>query len=330
MFLHSVAVQDQAISADGIYQFDLAVNPLSVVNLVLRPLNDTGTLANFQSYLGIAAAVNRAQILYRGESILSMRGEDAAALAFFRHGIMPYQGQLDNTNNERRSVTIPLLLGRYPYSKTSVFPASRRGELSMELDIDIADTGYDGLRLSVETIEIMDATPKEYERKVTTSQTWAATGDNLMDLTPGNLNRGILLWGTTPYAGASPAPSWGRIKLLLDNREVGYGSTDFEVLQAMYTLWGRQPPYYDQHKHIITTDGNAQVELATLAGPYNAGDDWDNYAYMEFDATGDDEHSIDTRGKSRFVLQANAETADAVRATQIEVIKLGPGGKSNV
>ena len=49
-FLHSVTTVEQLIAADGVSTFDLAVNPLSVVNLVLRPLNDTGTLSNFQSY----------------------------------------------------------------------------------------------------------------------------------------------------------------------------------------------------------------------------------------------------------------------------------------
>src|SRR5574342_71998 len=163
MFLHSVAVQDQAIAADGIFTFDLAVNPLSMVLLALRPLNDTGTLTNFETYRGICAAANRVSILYRGESILSMRGEDVAALNYFRWGMVPYQGQHDNTDNERRCVVMPLLLGRWPYSKESCFPASRRGELVLELDLDIADTGYDGLRISAETVEILDAKPKEVE-----------------------------------------------------------------------------------------------------------------------------------------------------------------------
>ena len=158
-FLHTVAVQDQAISADGIYTYDLAVNPLSVVIPVLRPLNDTGTLANFQSYLNMAKAINRISILFRGESIVSMRGEDAAALGFFRHGFIPFQGNHDSTDNERRACPVPILMGKHAYDPTSCFPATRRGELVLELDLDIADTGYDGLRLSVETIELLDAKP---------------------------------------------------------------------------------------------------------------------------------------------------------------------------
>src|SRR5688572_1685113 len=109
MFLHTVMVQDQLISADGIQNFDLAVNPLSCALIVLRPLNDTGTLAAFQSYKGICAALNRISVLFRGESIVSARGEDLAALAYYRHGIMPYQGQHDDTDNERRAVVLPIM-----------------------------------------------------------------------------------------------------------------------------------------------------------------------------------------------------------------------------
>lgn len=319
--LHSVSVQDQAITADGIYNFDLAVNPLSVVLVILRPLNDTGTLSNFNNYLAILQAINRLSIYHRGAVVKSMRGEDAGALNYFRHGIMPMQANNNDTDNERRAVVLPILMGRFAYDPSSCFPSSRRGELILELDLDIADTGYDGLRLSVETIELLDAKPKEYERVTSLAQTFAATGDNDVDLAPGNVNRGILVWGTTGFTGASPAPSWGRLKLLLDNVETVYAATDFEVSQTIGQLWGRQLPAADGHKHRTTTDGNAQTLVTTVAGPFQQSMGWQNYAYLELDPTGDDTYSIDTRGFSRFHLRPNVETADAVRALQIEVIK---------
>jgi len=332
MFLRQIAVQERAISADGVEVYNLAVNPLSVVLVCLRPLNNTGTLANFQTYKGICAALNRVSILYRGEAIKSCRGEDLAALNWFRWGIMPFQGQHDDTDDERRCVVLPILMGRWPYSKESCFPATRSGELTIECDYDIADTGYDGLRVSIETIEILDATPREYEKLVQVTQTMAATGDQDLDLiSAGNDIRGILLFGTTPFGGAAPAPTWGRLKLLLDNQEVGFANTDFEVLQADASLWGRNPPAYDGHMHRITTSGCAQTALATISGPFNVGagiagavdiNSWMQYAFMDFDPTGDDAHILRTQGKSRLIVRGNIETADAVRGLPIEVIKL--------
>jgi hypothetical protein len=285
-----------------------------------------------QSYRGIAAGMNRVSILYRGEAIHSMRGEDLAALNYYRWGMMPFQGQHDDTDNERRCAVIPIVMGRWPYDTKSCFPGTRRGELSLEIDWDIADTGYDGMRVSVETIELLDVTPKEYEKRVQVTQTNGATGDQDMDLVAtGNLIRGILLFGTTGFAGAAPAPSWGRIKVLLDNQEAGYSNTDFEVAQMLHSLWGRQPPAYDGHMHRVTTSGCAQTALATLSGPFNVGagiagavdiNGWSQYCWLDYDPTGDDTHSLVTKGKSRLLLRANVETADAVRAIPVEVIKL--------
>src|SRR5687767_10336176 len=279
MFLHNISVQDQLISADGLQNFDLAVNPLSVVLLCLRPLNDTGTLTDFPSYIQLAQAMNRVSVLHNGTAVKSMRGEDLAAMNYFRHGIMPFQGQHDETNNERRCAVVPILMGRFPYDPNSIFPATKRGELILEIDFDIADTGYDGLRFSVETIEILDAKPKEFERAVQVQQTFGAVGDNDVDLAVRGMCRGILVWGTTPFAGATPAPSWGRMRTTLDSREVGYAGTDFEVAQMLHCLWGRQPPMYDFHKHNF----EPVAGTVTIGRPFDIGLDWHQYAFMDFD-----------------------------------------------
>lgn len=318
MFLHSVAVQDQAIAADGIQTFDLAVNPLSVILIGLRPLNDTGTLSNFQSYRGITQAINRLTVLHQGTAVKSGRGEDFAAMNYFRHGIMPFQGQHDDVDNERRCAVLPILMGRFPYDPHSCFPASKRGETILELDLDIADTGYDGLRLTVETIEILDAKPKEFERIVSQGQTFGATGDVDVDIAAGGIFRGALLFGTTGFAGATPAPSWGRIQTMIDNKQVGYSSTDFEVAQMLHCLWGRQPPAYDGHIHAV----EPVAGIRTVGEPNNIGLGWQQYAFLDFDPTRDDLHSLDTKGASLFRIRANAETADAVRVLPIEVVKV--------
>lgn len=315
--LHQIQVPEQAIAADGLQAFDLGVNPLSVINLELRPLNDTGTLANYARYRAVCAALNRVSVIHLGQSILSMRGEDIAALNWLRHGMVPWEANPDNVDNERRCVVLPLFLGKCAYDPQSCFPAVRRGELVLEVDFDIADTGYDGLRFGVNTIEILGAKPKEYERKVQILQTFAATGLNDVDLYAGNQTRGILLFGTTGFAGAAPAPSWGRIRTLLDNVEVGFNAIDWETALMMPALWGRTPSMVE-HKHTVNAAG-AGVEETTNV--FDVDEDWTQYAYLDFDPTRDDTFTLDTKGGSRFQIRADAETADAVRAIQVEVIK---------
>lgn len=315
--LHSVAIQEKAVSSDGVEVFDLAVNPLSVVLIAIRPLNDTGTLANYPRYLDLVGSLNRVSIFHRGASVFSMSGRDAAALNYLRHGIMPRELNPDDTNNERRCVILPILLGRFAFDPDSCFPASHRGELTMELDIDVADTGYDTFRYSVETIELLGASPKEFERKTTVSKTFAATGEQDFDLPNGNLVRGIMLFGTTGFTGAAPAPTWGRFQVLLDNQQFAVASSDIEVHAMVNSLMGRQPPALDLHSHQF--EPVAGIETS---GPFEQGmGGWENYAFLDFDPLRDDTFSLQTSGSSSFLVRANVETADAARVVLVEKIK---------
>jgi hypothetical protein len=324
MYRVSKIVQEQAISADGTQQFDLGVNPLSWLMLGLRPLNDTGTLANFNRVMGLALHALAIRVLYRGAAVFSMSGRDLVAMNYFRHGMLPFESNGDNTNNERRCLGIPLLLGRHAYDPDSCLPAAIRGELTLEVQFDIAITGSDGLQFDCEAIELPDANPSHYERKTTIARTFGATGFNDVPLAIGNKCRGLLLFGTTPFGGAAPAPSWGRLETLLDNEQVGIAATDWELLHQYHQVMGIAPPTGQRHAHIITTDGNAQTELATLAGPHGEGlgEGWEQYSWIDFDPTRDDTHAIDTAGHNSWLIRANAETADAVRVVQVEAVSL--------
>lgn len=325
MILHSVAVQNQNQGADGVFTHELAVNPLSVVLINLRPLNDTGTLTNFAQYLTICDSINRVSILHRGQSVVSMTGRDAAVLAFIRHGCQMQQNNNDDVNNDRRCVTLPIFMGRRAYDTSSCFPASRSGELILQLDLDDADAGYDDLQYTVETIELLGASPREYERKVQLTRTFSATGINDVDMPIGNVIRGVLLFGTTAFVGGSPAPSWGRVSLVADGVEVGYSGTDFEVAHGLQGLLGVGIPRYDGHTHRFEDTAGAVSDVETNApGEIEVGSGgWQNYAFLNLDPLLDDAHAIDTSQVSRLQIRADAETADAVRAIPIERIKVG-------
>jgi hypothetical protein len=182
----------------------------------------------------------------------------------------------------------------------------------LELDLDIADTGYDGLRYTVETVELVGATPKEYERKVQVSKTFGSTGAVDVDLPLGSMIRGLQLFGTTSFGGSAPVPSWGRIATLIGNQEVGISSSDFEIGHALAAMRGIAPNPFDHR--LVSTGG---------PGPADIGDGgWQNYAYYDFDPNEDDMLSLHTAGETRFHIRADAETADLVRAVAIEQIKL--------
>lgn len=315
MLNHSIIVEDRLIAADGVQTFDLGVNPLSVLLLRLRPLNDTGNLEDKLTFMLAAAAINLCTIRHRGQSIIALRGDELGALAVMRHGWSPWEANPTNVNNERVEFVVPIFMGRRPYDPNSCFPATRRGEFSVELDFDIASTGYDGMRLAIESIEIFGAKPKEFERKVQLSQTFAATGINDIDMPLGNLLRGIMLFGTTAAGGATPVPTLGRLSLIADTVGVAYSSTDIETLYALNAM--RNGPPMGDHLHNENLNATYLADQNTGRANQPA-QGYENHAYMDLDPNGNDMYSIDSSRVSRLQLRVTAESADAVRVVPIE------------
>lgn len=320
--LHSIARQELAVAADGVETFDLGVNPLSMALIVIRPLNDNaGTPTTGPArYLEMVGAIDRVTVSHLGSSVFSMSGRDAAALNYFRHGILPMEANFTDTDNERRAVVLPILFGRFGYDSRSCFPATKRGELTMELQIDVADTGYDTFRYSVETVELLGAEPKEFERKTSLART-QVVGDNDHELPNGRVIRGVLGFGTTRWTGAVPASTLGRLRLMVDNQEIGYSATDFEVAQTIGQLLGRQFPGGDAHFHRVNAPSASAVE--PTGGPVAQGTAWSNYCYLDLDPTRDDEFAVDTKGAASVILRNTAEAADAARFITIERMEIG-------
>lgn len=319
-FRHSVAIQEVDFGGDVIRNDRLGVNPLSMILLRVRALNSTATLADYQSYLQLCAAINRFTLTVRGENIISARGEDLAALAYFRHGTIYPQVNSQNTTAHRREVVIPIYMGRHAFDDECCLPEQVEGDMVLEVDVDDADTGYTDLRMIVETIELLDAKPKFFERKLAKNFTFPAAGEYDLQLQLGNVNRGLLLWGTTGVTGAAPASTWGRIRTRLDSMEVGFQAVSFEAAHGLHSLYGRQPPVYDGHLHGTTTDGNAQTSVPTLGYPHSVGLGWQNYAYLPFDPTQDDQFSVDATNARRFEVGSYNALAEAVRVIQIEKV----------
>ena len=48
----------------------------------------------------------------------------------------------------------------------------------------------------------------------------------------------------------------------------------------------------------------------------------DEYAYLDFDFTGDDAYNLETRGANRLVLRSVAEVAEAMRVIPIEKVPI--------
>lgn len=315
IFTHTILASNQAITADGDVVYDLPVNPLSVLLLHISPLNETGTIGNYALLEALLSAVDNVRIDHKGAAVINATGVDLAVLALLWHRMQIWQSNAVETNNDRRSIVLPILFGRRAYTPDECFPKTRKGEFHATITWDIADTGFDGLRISLETIELPEATPNTTQRVNTLSQTFNATGRNEIDLPIGQVIRAILMFGTTGFAGAAPAPTLGELQLLVNNLQRYYSATDFEVLRGTHALKGVSfPPDF---RHIASVNAAGAGREDSEEPEIGASID-DNYVLMDLDPTWDDEYSLDTSGAGRVHIVSDAEAANAVRAIPVE------------
>lgn len=314
-FIHSILQTNVAVAADGDQVYDLPVNPLSVVLLHVSPLNETSTIGNYSLLEALLSALDNVRVDHKGAAVVNLNGADLAALAMLWHGYPIWQSNAVETDDDRRSIVLPIVFGRRAYDARECFPETKKGELQMTCTWDIADTGFDGLRISIETIELPEATPDFVQKVTTLAQTFAAVGQNDVDLPIGNVIRGVLLWGTSSYTGAAPAPTWGQVQVLRDNKQVYYSAADWEVARGVHGLLGRPFPPCFRHIHSVNAAGAGRED--TLEPEIGVSKDA-YYLLLPFDVTGDDEYSLETAGAGRVHVRADAEAAEAVRALPIE------------
>ncbi len=316
-FLVSKVTQNVDIAADGVVSHDLPTNPLTALILDLHPLQESGTFTTYESFAAILDAINDIRIFHRGLRIVQCSGRDLWALLRNRWHIDVMQtGQL-NTDNIRRSIQIPIMFGRFLGDPDFAIPRTSSGELVIEIDFDDASGGYDDLEYSIESIELPQASPTRFFRYTTIAQTFAATGINLVDLPKSGDILGILLFGTTGYTGATPAPTWGRIRVLRDGVAIGYSGTDWEVLRQISMMTGMGADRYDDHVHFADLDAGADANTEPVEVHQATGD---LYAYLDYDFRRDGSFAIDARGSGRFEIESDAETANAVRVIPLEML----------
>ena len=316
-FLHEVLVEEQDPAADAILTHELPVNPVSMLLLHIKPLNETGTITTYEQLAAILDALNDVRVRWRGVDVLQMRGRDLYQYIRHHHHIDVVQNGLLNTNDVRRSIVIPIPFGRHLGDAEWALPATKQGELVLTLDIDVAAAGYDDFRYGIEAISLPGATPRSFLRATTIATTLSATGNQDIELNVGHDILGILCFQTTAHTGATPAPGLGRISILKDGIAVGYQSTDVEVARILAVIQGMPRAHFDEHTHFGEYDPAADADTEPWDQTIVVDD---HYIYLPFDLDGTGRYNLDTKGAGRLVLRTNAEQAEAMRIIPIEQV----------
>lgn len=363
--LRTTLIADEAVTADGVRNYDLPVNPLSCILLTIKALNLTTTIADYSAIAQLLAMITNLNVRYRGATIIDGSLTDLAVGMAAISGWGPHQGNRQSADNDVRWITVPLLFGRRPYDPMECFPATRRGDLVMQLTRDIAVTGADNLVIQAETVEILDAAPARFTKLTTQSPAAFAAGQNFIDLPIGNKLLGMLLRSFNVPDAADFQASYGVVASQVDNVEVVYSEANWETLHA--ELARRIPAWtLTAHRHhmaahihlmdaaagifpldaadtalssvagVLTVDGAADVGITGIQPPaithtLQQEDDvslLENYAYLDFDPLNDGSYAIDTKGAAQVRLRVTADAADATqsRLLPLELVELAGAG----
>lgn len=354
--LHTVLLPDQNLAnAIESFRYDLPVNPLSVVIVTLRALNNAAAPANVAaSAMELMSKIGNVRSRYRGATIFDGAPVDLVQVFGRYSKWWPIQGQINGVDDDVRSVSFPLLFGRRPYDPMECFPATRRGDLTLEIDTIADPTGLDGFDMQIETVELLDATPERFI-KVTTSQQTLAAGDvNDVVLPIGNKLLGLMLRANRVPNGASNDASFNECALELDNVEVMYSRTFWRGLHAEWARRARLDWMMSGHQHTIRGSGAAAAAYAqaTASGiaadanntsittgtaarsgitgimPETERDALQMYGFADFDPMDDLSMGIDTGGAADINWHVNASVADAAasRILPIELVVTGGAG----
>lgn len=291
----SVIAQNTAIVASQVITLDLPVNPLSHLMLNLQGLNvtDEATLAQ------ILARMSKIEVLHRGASIISLSGADLHAMNALMLGNMPILTNQVATDNATRNVTLILPFGRSLYDPKECFPATRKGELQLQITFSSSEADIDNLVLQVEAIELFGATPEQFLKLTTLTKTPTATGDLDIDLPINNRIAGIGLFSTTVPTTTVTTKTINSVKLLADNKENMFSLANWESLhgEALNRI-GHREDY----------DGSAD------------NDDISKYAIMDFSPKNSDDFLLDTKGFANLKLRINAGDTNVLRLLVQELV----------
>ena len=326
--LRTTLIQDEAQASVGSPTWDLPVNPLSIILFTVKMLNNTAAIANYSSIQALLDAISALTVNYRGANIISGSLADLAVL----YGIIaewpPTQSNRRELDNDVRSITVPICLGRFPYDPEECFPATRRGDLILQATTVIAPTGLDTMVLQAETVELLDAQPKRFVKATTTTKIFNATGEHDIEVPIGNDLLGALLWGPVVPTGASYNASFGQVALQVDNVETVYSKSNWETMHGeLNRRLARSPQWPHTHGFQYDPTGVAVTQATTREAQENL-NLVDNYAYLDLDPLRDGKFALKTKDAARVNMHITTEAASAtaMRVLPVELVELGGAG----
>lgn len=296
-FNYSSIVLDRT-SATEVLPIDLPIRPIShlIVTMDGQNMTDENTLAELLTF------INTITVSHLGRTIYNLESEDAYAQNCYLYGNRPVLTGKIGTDNLNRSLSLIIPFGRKLFDEQECYPATKKGELTLNLDLTVLGTTWDEGILNVNVVELPDATPSKYlKTTLKTITAPGATGENDVGLPIGNEIVAIALRMTSYYAAAASTLGIESVKTLVDNSEYG---VSFAKSQC---LIGQNINLFDTQHGAIAAQGLIQPEKTM---------------FVDFDPTKDGKFLLETAGKSSVVLRLDMGVDEATQMALYELVKV--------
>lgn len=319
-FLQSIVQQDVTLSASSVTDLiDLPVNPISHILLTIKARNDTPTLSNYRLLTVFTSFVTNIEVLFKGQAVIEGTLADLMVMNALLTGYQPGLYNTLNTDDNLRAATFMLSFSRVPFWTEEAFPATSRGEFQIRITTGANPTGADFFQLQLETVELLNVTPRRFCKYTTYVGTSFSTGDQDRDLPRGNPILGTLLFGAGVQTTTGGVNTVETVKLLVDNVEQYYPLVNWEGLhgQMMRRMTGNG--VLQSHFHNVLSTGG--VALDTDQQEYTQ-ELLNNYAYLDFDPLKDGEFALQTEGRGRVALRLNFGDTGVMRFLPVELMSV--------
>lgn len=320
-FLHSIARANQDFAASStISAIDLPVNPLSLILLNFELTNtNPAAVGTYSALDDLLTNITNVIVKHKGENIMQGTLRDLVAVNALVGRRFPGADRWAKTSGGIRRIVIPLGFGRKSYDPNECFPATSRGNLQLELTRGANPASVSDVNLTVETVELIEANPRQYLKYTTQSMT-AVVGQFDQPLPIGNPLLALIFFDTALATLDTATSSWGQTKLLKDNVEQYYPLSDAQTLAGQLNMFfGSMHEGWPGHIHQIN-DGAALSNSDDAEIPVSQG--LRGYFAMNFDPNGDGMYQLETEGAADMKVRAIGTSATAVRVLPVELVQI--------
>jgi len=227
-FIRSNILKDHTSATETIEK-DLPTGPLSHLILALsgNQMTNEVTLAQMLAF------INNIEVTKKGVGILTMQSEDLYGENCFLYRKHPIKTNNITTDNATTTLGLIIPFGRKIFDPDECYPATKKGDLTVRLDMTVLGTTIDGGIINMDAVELVDATPSHYLKstmKIVTAP--GATGDNDVEIPLGNEIIAIQIRRTSGPAADGHVYGVAAARIMKNNKEFNYAAAQAQCLEA--------------------------------------------------------------------------------------------------